>query len=73
MLAGMNQDDREAFDSTVSELRELGAEVLAHSATLLTEEATDVALRRPAEGKALLFAARLLYVLAHESPGESLG
>jgi hypothetical protein len=69
----MTPEDHELFDRSVSELRELGAEVLAHSATILTAEATDVALRRPNEGKALLLAARLLYVLAHESPSESLG
>jgi hypothetical protein len=70
----MTPEDHELFDRSVSELRELGAEALAHSATLLTSHAADVAQRgRPNEGKALLLAARLLYVLANESPGESLG
>lgn len=74
MLGTMDADDLEAFEGAVSELRELGTEVLGHTATLLTSHAADVAQRgRTAEGKAMLMAARLLYVLAHETVGESLG
>lgn len=70
----MNDDDREAFDGATSELRELGTETLGVASTLLTTHAVHVAQSLNAEtGKALLLAARLLYVLAHETPGESLG
>lgn len=70
----MNRDDREAFDGAIDELRALGPQALELASTMLTQHGVHVAQAgQDVTGRAMLYAARLLYVLAHETIEESLG
>jgi len=64
----MNRADNEALQHMLSQLRELGKPTLSTAATKLTHVATAIGIQPGLndQGAAVLFAAQLLYLLAHE-------